>query len=208
MARINLLPWRENLREKRKKQFFSISTLVAIFAGVIAFLVYVFYAEILDDQRQANQIIVTENQKLDRQLKALDGLQLRRDEILQRMKLIQDLQTVRPVVVHIFDEILKVTPKNMYLTSFSRAGDQFTLEGKAQDPNIVSEFLRNLGASSWFRNAFMKSFVTTEPKQQQQGAVSPRPEDSYGVFVVTVDLGNQAQVLGDAPQQKTAEVTP
>lgn len=206
MAKINLLPWREERREQRKKEFIAVSTGVAVLGMVLSALVWMFFNHQLDEQNTANQGIVTANQQLDRQLKELDGLQARRDEILERMKLIQDLQGVRPVIVHVFDEITKLTPSNMYLTSFSRDGDKFSISGKAQDPNIVSDFLRNLGGSPWFRNAFMNSFVAGEVKPQQQGGVAPRLEDSYGTFLVTVDLGDVNAILANS--QPTAEIAP
>lgn len=204
MAKINLLPWRAERREQRKKEFIAVSTGVAILGVVLSALVWMFFNHQLDEQNAANQSIMTANTDLDRQLKELDGLQARRDEILERMKLIQDLQGVRPVIVHVFDEITKLTPSNMYLTEFSRDGDKFSISGKAQDPNIVSDFLRNLGGSPWFRNAFMNSFVATEAKQQQQGAVAPRLEDNYGTFLVTVDLGDVNAIF--ASTQKATEM--
>ncbi|KAF7275637.1 hypothetical protein GWI33_011473, partial [Rhynchophorus ferrugineus] len=190
-------------REQRKKEFITISIAVVILGGVLGTLVWMFFDHQLDAQNKVNQRIITANQQLERQLKSLDGLQGRRDEILERMKLIQDLQGVRPVVVHVFDEIAKLTPSNMYLTSFSRQGDKFTITGKAQDPNIVSDFLRNLGSSPWFRNAFMSSFIAGEVKQQQQGAVAPRVEDNYGTFLVTVDLGDVSSILTNSSSEVT-----
>lgn len=213
MAKINLLPWREARREQKKKEFIAVSTGVALLGVVLSALVWMFYNNQLQDQQAANQIVVAENQRLDQQLKELEGLQARRDEILERMKLIQDLQGVRPVIVHVFDEMTKLTPSNMYLTEFSRDNDRFTLTGKAQDPNVVSDYLRALGSSPWFRNAFMNSFIAAEVKPQQQGAVAPRPEENYGTFVVTVDLGDVSAILSSiAPEgigpNATAEVTP
>ncbi|TXJ06316.1 MAG: hypothetical protein E6Q25_09555 [Acinetobacter sp.] len=204
MAKINLLPWREERREQRKKEFVAVSAGVAVLGLVLSALVWMFFNQQLDEQNQANQSVVAANQQLDQELKALDGLQARRDEIIERMKLIQDLQGVRPVIVHVFDEVSKLTPEAMYLTGFSRTGDKFAITGKAQDPNVVSDFLRNLGSSPWFRNAFMSSFVAAEVKPQQQGAVAPRAEDNYGTFLVTVDLGDMSTILA-APENK-AEV--
>ena len=206
MAKINLLPWREERREQKKKEFVAISTGVALLGVVLSALVWMFYNNQLQDQQDANQMIVIENQRLDSQLKELEGLQARRDEILERMKLIQDLQGVRPVIVHVFDEVTKLTPSNMYLTEFSRDGDKFTLIGKAQDPNVVSDYLRALGSSPWFRNAFMNSFVATEVKPQQQGTVTPRPEESYGTFTVTVDLGDVSAILSSTEVDVAAPI--
>src|SRR5690606_29867982 len=121
-----------------------------------------YYDQKLQDQEQANQLIISTNQNLDVQLKSLDGLQEQRDAIVERMKLIQGLQTQRPIAVHLIDEIVRVTPSDMYITKFVRAGDKFTIEGKAASPNTVAELLRNLEASTWYRNAFMNAFLVAE----------------------------------------------
>ena len=87
------------------------------------------------------------------------------------------------------DELVRVTPSNMYLTKVSRTGNKFTFEGKAESPNTVAEFLRNLEASPWYRNAFMNSFLAKEEnKDKAPSSVVPRVEESYGTFVVTSDL--------------------
>ena len=189
MAQINLLPWREAQREARKKEFLTINIAVFILAVVLAGLVYVVFDHILSSQKDANQQITAENTKLDSQLKSLDGLQGRRDEIISRMKVIQDLQGQRPVVVRIFDDLPRLVPSNVYLNKFARTGDKFTINGRAQSPNDVSEFLRNLEASPWFRNPFMNSFLGAPAvTSTTSGGVAPRPEDSYGDFVISVDL--------------------
>lgn len=194
MAKINLLPWREALREQRKKEFISISVGVFLLGLVLSALAWAFFNQRVNDQQQANQVVQQANSQLDSQLKTLDGLQKHRDEIIERMKLIQDLQGKRPVVVRLFDELVRVMPANMYLKKFDRKGDKFTIEGRAESPNAVSELLRNLEASPWYRNAFMNSYIGPEQLQQNQkptGSVLPRPEDSYGEFVVTVDLSEE-----------------
>ena len=147
MAKINLLPWRDELREQRKKQFIAFSAAVAVLGVVAVVLAWLFYDHKLNDQEQANQLIVSTNQNLDTQLKSLNGLQERRNAIVERMKLIQGLEGQRPVTVRLIDELVRVTPSNMYLTKFSRTGDKFTIEGKAESPNTVAELLRNLEAS-------------------------------------------------------------
>ena len=190
MAKINLLPWRDELREQRKKQFIAFSAAVAVLGVVAVVLAWLFYDHKLNDQEQANQLVVSTNQNLDTQLKSLDGLQERRNAIVERMKLIQGLEGQRPVTVRLIDELVRVTPSNMYLTKFSRTGDKFTIEGKAESPNTVAELLRNLEASAWYRNAFMNSFLAADDKKDQnQSSVVPRVEESYGTFVVTTDLG-------------------
>ena len=190
MAKINLLPWRDELREQRKKKFVAFCVGVAALGVASVFSGWVYFDQKLDDQEQANQLIISTNQNLDTQLKSLDGLQERRNAIIERMKLIQGLQGQRPITVRLVDELVRVTPPTMYLTKFTRTGDKFTIEGKAESPNTVAELLRNLEASPWYRNAFMNSFLAAEEKKDKTAAsLVPRVEENYGSFVVTVDLG-------------------
>ncbi|KAF5292091.1 hypothetical protein FQR65_LT20340 [Abscondita terminalis] len=181
MAKINLLPWRDELREQKKKQFVAICVGVALIGLATVLLAWFYFDHKLEDQEQANQLVTSTNQNLDMQLKTLDGLQERRNAIIERMKLIQGLQGQRPVIVRLVDELVRVVPAQMYITKFSRVGDKFTIEGKAESPNTVAELLR----------------AAEENKNQAQTSVIPRVEESYGSFVVTVDLGEIASVADD-----------
>jgi type IV pilus assembly protein PilN len=189
MARINLLPWRDELREKRKKEFIAVSIGVALLGVLGVVGTWMYFDNKLEDQNQANQLVMSTNQNLDVQLKSLEGLQEQRDAIVERMKLIQGLQGQRPVAVRLVDELVRVTPSNIYITKFVRQGDKFTIEGRADSPNTVADLLRGLEASAWYRNAFMNSFLAVEEnKEKPASSLVPRREDSYGSFVVTADL--------------------
>jgi len=209
MAKINLLPWRDELREKRKKEFIAFC-IGAFFLGVLASAaVWFYYDQKLQDQEQANQLIVSTNQNLDVQLKSLEGLQEQRNAIVERMKLIQGLQSQRPIAVHLIDELVRVTPSNLYITKFTRSGDKFTFEGKAESPNAVAEFLRNLEASPFYRNAFMNSFLAVEEnKARAPSSVIPRVEESYGSFVVTADLDQITLTAPPVSEQGNAASEP
>ena len=87
-------------------------------------------------------------------------------------------------------------------------GDKFTIEGKAESPNTVAEFLRNLEASAWYRNAFMNSFLAVEEKKDKTPtSVVPRVEESYGSFVITADLDQIAQPNDGTTLQNPATST-
>ena len=208
MARINLLPWRDELREKRKKEFIAICIGAALIGVLAVALAWFYYNHKLEDQEQANQLITSTNQNLDVQLKSLEGLEKQRDAIIERMKLIQGLQGQRPIAVRLIDEMVRVTPTNLYITKFARTGDKFTIEGKAESPNTVAEFLRNLEASPWYRNAFMNSFLAVEEKKDKApSSVVPRVEESYGSFVVTADLDEIAAPIEPEVPPNTANST-
>ena len=207
MAKINLLPWRDELREQRKKQFITICVITALLAIASVLATWFYLDQKLNDQEQANQLVTSTNQNLDTQLKSLDGLQERRNTVIERMKLIQGLEGQRPVTVRLVDELVRIMPANVYMTKFSRSGDKFTIEGKAESPNAVAELLRGLEASAWYRNAFMNSFLSAnENKEKDKAATSvvPRFEESYGTFVVTADLGEIALPSQDNSNNKGA----
>ena len=205
MAKINLLPWRDELREQRKKQFITVCIAVALLAIATILATWFYLDQKLSDQEQANQLVVSTNQNLDTQLKSLDGLQERRNTVIERMKLIQGLEGQRPVTVRLVDELVRLMPTTVYVTKFTRSGDKFTIEGKAESPNAVAELLRGLEASPWYRNAFMNSFLAAaENKEKAATSVVPRIEESYGTFVVTVDLGEIASPAQDNSGNKRA----
>lgn len=205
MAKINLLPWRDELRELRKKQFITICIATALLAIAAVLGTWFYLDHRLNGQEQANQLIVSTNQSLDIQLKSLDGLQERRNTVIERMKLIQGLEGQRPVTVRLVDELVRIMPSTVYITKFSRTDDKFTIEGKAESPNAVAELLRGLEASAWYRNAFMNSFLApAENKEKAPTSVVPRIEESYGTFVVTADLGEIALPAQDNSKNKGA----
>ena len=204
MAKINLLPWRDELRAKRKALFITNCAIAGILGLLTVAGTWFYYDQKLQDQEQANQLVQSNNLTLETQLKSLDGLQEQRNAIVERMKLIQGLQGQRPVPVRLLDEMVRVAPSTMYLTSISRKADQFTIQGKAENPNIVAEFLRNLEASPWYRNAFMISFDAYDDTQPKPAtSLVPRVEESYGSFVITVDLENVALPSADQANDTT-----
>ena len=89
---------------------------------------------------------------MDREIKEIENLEKEKEALLARMKIIQELQSSRPEIVHIFDELAKAVPENVYLLKASRTGTEISLEGVADSNDYVSELMRNLNDSAWFNN--------------------------------------------------------
>ena len=205
MAKINLLPWLDELREQRKKQFIAICVGVALLGLASVLLTWLYFDHKLKDQEQANQLITSTNQGLDVQLKSLEGLQKQRDDIVERMKLIKGLDGQRPISVHLVEELVRVVPDKMFITKFSRTGDNFVIEGKAESPSTVAELLTRLGSSPYFRKAFMSSFLAAEEnKNKTATSIVPREEEAFGSFIVTVALGEAGVVAVSDSQEASA----
>lgn len=119
-----------------------------ILGGVIVLGVGVFISNKISHQNERNQVIKTENAKLDEQIKEIATLKQEIEALIARQQAVEDLQSDRNQPVYLMDELVKQVPEGIYLRSFSQTGQRVALTGVAQSNERVSELLRNLGNSS------------------------------------------------------------
>jgi len=150
MTRINLLPWREALRNERKRQFTSIVVGAAFLMLAIIGYVYVYISGNISDQNLRNSFLTAEIAKVDERIKEIKELETKKKQLLNRMDVIQNLQTRRPMVVHMLDKLVLALPDGLFLTKFQQVGVELSIEGLAQSNARVSAFMRNLDESEWF----------------------------------------------------------
>jgi len=149
MARINLLPWRENLRKKQQRAF-GIAAIAAVMATAAACAgVYFYIGSLIDYQNQRNQFLQREIALMDAKLKEIADLEKTKSKLIARMNVIQQLQSSRPEVVHLFDELVATIPDGVHLVRMEQSGSTLTLEGEAQSNARVSAYMRNIEASKW-----------------------------------------------------------
>lgn len=150
MTRINLLPWREALRKERKRQFVSVLGGAAFLMLAIIGYVHFHVAGMIDHQNSRNSFLEGEIAKVDEKIKEIRELETQKKQLLNRMNVIQELQTRRPMVVHMLDKLVRALPEGVYLTKVDQKGAVLTLDGMAQSNARVSAFMRNLDESDWF----------------------------------------------------------
>ncbi|MFJ3482747.1 PilN domain-containing protein [Pseudomonas sp. NPDC090202] len=149
MARINLLPWREQLREERKKRFLlALAGVLVVGIGAIL-LADQYLSSAISHQNARNQYIKTEIVQLDARIKEISELKTRRKQLLERMKIIQDLQGNRPIIGRIFDQLARTLPDGVYFNEVKMTDKLISISGAAESNNRVSDLLRNLDASDW-----------------------------------------------------------
>lgn len=152
MAKINLLPWREELRNQRNQTFAVIAALSAGVGVLIIIGVSTFYNQLIDNQESRNQFMQNEVAKLDKKISEIKELKTKKERLLQRIATIQQLQTNRTEIVHLFYETVVSVPEGVYLTSLAQAGDSLTMTGIAESNTRVSEFVRNIEQSKWMQS--------------------------------------------------------
>jgi type IV pilus assembly protein PilN len=149
MARINLLPWREERRKARQTQFNILTGMVAAAGALTVGLIYLGMGTAVSIQNDRNNFLTQQIGLEDKQIEKIKGLQDTKQALLARMQIIEQLQGSRPIVVHLFDQLIKTLPTGVYLTSVSENGDALSLEGVAESSARISTYLRNIDASPW-----------------------------------------------------------
>lgn len=150
MARINLLPWREQLRKERQRQFAFVAGAAAVLAGLIVVYVHLHIGRLMDHQEARNRFLEDRIAELDRKIREIKDLERTKEQLIARMNVIQSLQRSRPQIVHVFDELVRTVPDGVYLTAAELKGTVLTLRGVAQSNARVSDYMRRLDASDWF----------------------------------------------------------
>ena len=152
MARINLLPWRAERRKLRQKDFLGMLGL-AVAAGVLAsFLVVSWYSGRISNQNGRNDYLKAEIAKVDTQIKEIEELDKKKGKLLARKEVIEQLQSNRSQMVHLFDSLVRTIPDGVSLMSIKQEGDILTLGGRSQSNARVSTYMRNLEGSGWMTN--------------------------------------------------------
>ncbi len=169
MAKINLLPWREEHRQEKKKEFVTQLIGVCILAGLISFVWIQAVNKAIENQQSRNSLLSSEIAILDKQVKEIQELKKKRRELLERMKVIQDLQGTRPVIVRYFDEFARSVPEGVFVLTLSRSGKVLNIEGVAETNTRVSDFMRKLNESEFFEKPNLRS-VTVDPKYGGQSS--------------------------------------
>ncbi len=165
MAQINLLPWRERLREERRREFLSVLAGIVIIAAGLLFLVDRYFNGEISTQMARNDFLRQEISVLDAQVAEISELQQQKEDIRARMSVITDLQGTRPVIVRIFDELVRTLPEGVYYETLERNGDAISIEGVAESYGRITELMRRLDDSEWFTAANLSDISAAEVSQ-------------------------------------------
>ena len=185
MANINLLPWREARRQERKKQFLVGLGATLVGAALAVLLWDVMVNAQIDYQQSRNQHLRTHIALLDQEVAEIRDLQRKRNQLVERMRVIQALQGNRPVIVRLLDQLVRTVPDGVFYTSLETKANVVSIEGVAESNNRVSSLMRRLDASDWLENPNLDA-VQAAPEYGEQATT----------FKLTVNLE-----LSDADQE-------
>lgn len=199
MILINLLPHREAAR-KRRKEIFQVSLgAAALFGGIIAGIIFLWFQAAISSQQDNNQILEVEIKNLEAQIKDIVGLEAEIAALRARQQAVEDLQSDRNLPVHLLTEIVNQLPDGVYISKIAQQDQQVTLTGTAQSNERVAELFRNLDVNTpWFAKPDLVEIVA--------GTVSLTPKDQKRVsnFVIKVRLVRASEAEKAIAKELTA----
>ena len=187
MANINLLPWREELRAERQRTFYSSLGLSAALAVLLLVVSDRVLDMQIDSQHARNRFLPANIASVDAKVAEFRDLKSQRQLLLERMRVIQELQGNRPIIVRVLDELVRTLPDGVFYSSLSASGSTVLIEGTAESNNRVSSLMRRLDASDWLAN----------PSLDRVAAADELGESAMSFSLsVRIRLPNAAEELG------------
>ncbi len=170
MAKINLLPWREERRQQLTKEFYMLLGVAAAVAVLLFGLTFYYFDQSIQYQKQRNTFLDREITKLDQQIEEIKKLEKQTANLIARQTVIEELQSSRTQMVHLFDELVKTIPNGVFLEKITQKGTTLSMEGYSQSHSRVSDYMRRLDSSSWFEKIeldYIKADTTLVSHEQK-----------------------------------------
>ncbi len=152
MPRINLLPWRDTLKKERETRFGAIAGASLFVCGLAVLTVHLYMSGQIDYQESRNKYLTSEINDAKAKIKKIKELGNKKQSLIDRMGVIQELEESRPQIVHVFEEFVKQVPNGVYFGSLKQRDNKFTIEGIAQSDARVSSLMTKLEESEWLIN--------------------------------------------------------
>ena len=192
LTRINLLPYREEIKQ-RKQQQFKILMLGAFAVGLgLVAATYLGIDSAISNQEGRNNFLQTEIDRLDRELGEIDKLQQEKEAFLAKKLKVEELQEKRYQAAYILDSLNALTPDNTYLTALeAESPTSYKISGHAISDNKIAVMMRFLPSTGIFL---------------QPELLSIKKVDNYQEFTLKSSI-NQVNTPAPAPTAQSSGET-
>lgn len=192
LTRINLLPYREEIKQ-RKQQQFKILMLGAFAVGLgLSAATYLGIDSAISNQEGRNNFLQTEIDRLDRELGEIDKLQQEKEAFLAKKLKVEELQEKRYQAAYILDSLNALTPDNTYLTALeAESPTSYKISGRAISDNKIAVMMRSLPSTGIFL---------------QPELLSIKKVDNYQEFTLKSSI-NQVNTPAPAPTAQSSGET-
>ncbi|MDP3559679.1 MAG: PilN domain-containing protein [Legionellaceae bacterium] len=152
---VNLLPWREQKKERAKQRELCLMRATFLFVLFFLWIAHYYMQSLIRQQEQRNSILQEKIKMYDRRMLTIKKIVAQKHDLIERMRDIQNLQALRIISIHVLDEIVKILPEGVYLTQMRRDGNKVTLQGVSESSARVSELMRHIKHNDWMHHPLL-----------------------------------------------------
>ncbi|MGH8185263.1 MAG: PilN domain-containing protein [Steroidobacteraceae bacterium] len=173
MIRINLLAT-ERQKAARRAPAFDIGKRITLVCSLILVLgaggIGWWYWSLTQEAAAVEADIAASQQEVVRLrpiIAEVSKFEARRQQLQQRVQLIEQLRKGQGVPVQLLDQVSRSLPDMLWLTTMTQKGNDVTIEGRSVTLVALSDFVGNLGTTDFFKKPI--EIVDSQVESQTQG---------------------------------------
>jgi len=167
LIKINLLPYREELNQKKKQKFNAVmvaSGLIGVGLSIVAFMGI---NQAISIQESRNAFLEGEIKTLDTAIAEIASLKAEKEDFLAKKQKVEELQGKRFEGAHIIDTLNQLIPEGAFLLSVSSANEKsYEIKGKASSDNRIAMFMKSLPSTMVFGQPELLGIKKTDNGQE------------------------------------------
>lgn len=203
MIYFNLLPYREEQKIENRNNFYKMAGLTALSAIGIVLTVHMSISELIDVQNIRNQKIETAIKQQELKIQEIKNIKEQTQFLIARKKIVETLQNDRFSVVRLMEEFAKIAPQGLFLKSIKQTGADINIIGYAQNNNLISLFMENIGKSLWVTKPTLIEIKSLN-NSTQGGLIKPNSAQTMNEFSLNLKY-NLPESLDKKDKKKEKE---
>lgn len=144
MIHINLLPWREEMFARRKRELVRSAIFVIVLAAMIVIVMLLVITIKLSFQNARNNYLRAQIAAIQSQYSEFEKVKKTRTDLIEKINKIQDLHREQYFVVKFLNGLVSIVPEDVKLLGVLMSGSKMTITGTSHSYEAVNNFLRNI----------------------------------------------------------------
>lgn len=164
MSNINLLPWRDEFKKQKKKDFFGVILLCAIVILGALYIGKMYVDSLISSQQARNKYLQEQTLILDQRIAKVRKIKAEKKELQRRIKLIKQLEKKRNYSTQLLNMLVDITPGGVYLNRVTFSDEKINVKGLSESNNRLAKMMRNIDGSGWLGDSYLSSIVAGPTK--------------------------------------------
>jgi type IV pilus assembly protein PilN len=151
MMQVNLLPWREHVKQVQKVRFFTLLGAKIGFALLVVILGFFYLDSLIVYHKNRINYLQTELNQLQAKLDTMDVKKKEKIAVAADLEFLLNMSRQSFQLVRLIDGLVKVVPATVSLLKFDNNGKEIIIIGRAKTDLDITLFLKNMGKSPVFK---------------------------------------------------------